>query len=52
MKFATAEICDCKGGMLISIGGSNEKPRIGVGGAKMTFIHPKGAKVLMELVEH
>ena len=30
----------------------DEKPRIGVGGAKMAFIHPKGAKVLMELVEH
>ena len=30
----------------------DEKPRIGAGGAKMAFIHPKGAKVLMELVEH
>ena len=30
----------------------DEKPRIGVGDAKVAFIHPKGAKVLMELVEH
>ncbi len=28
------------------------EPRIGAGGAKMAFLHPKGAKVLMELVEH
>ena len=30
----------------------DEKPRLGAGGAKMAFLHPKGAKVLMELVEH
>ncbi|MBA7660648.1 Ethylmalonyl-CoA/methylmalonyl-CoA epimerase [subsurface metagenome] len=30
----------------------DEKPRIGAGGTKMAFIHPKGAKVLMELVEY
>jgi len=30
----------------------DEKPRTGAGGAKVAFIHPKGAKVLMELVEH
>jgi len=30
----------------------DEKPRIGAGGAEMAFIHPKGAKVLVELVEH
>ena len=29
----------------------DEKPRIGAGGAKMAFIHPKGTKVLIELVE-
>lgn len=29
----------------------DEKPRIGTGGAKMAFIHPKGARVLIELVE-
>ena len=28
------------------------EPRIGVGGAKVAFLHPKGAKVLIELVEH
>lgn len=28
------------------------EPRIGAGGAKMAFLHPKGARVLMELVEH
>ncbi len=30
----------------------DEKPRIGVGGAKMAFLHPKGTRALMELVEH
>ena len=30
----------------------DEKPRIGTGGTKMAFLHPKGAKMLMELVEH
>lgn len=29
----------------------DEKPRIGAGGAKIAFLHPKGAKVLIELVE-
>ncbi len=28
------------------------EPRIGAGGAKMVFLHPKGTKVLIELVEH
>ena len=28
------------------------EPRIGVGGARVAFIHPRGAKVLIELVEH
>ncbi len=28
------------------------KPRIGVGGSKAAFIHPKGTKALIELVEH
>ncbi len=28
------------------------EPRIGVGGSKMAFLHPKGTKVLIELVEH
>ena len=28
------------------------EPRIGAGGAKVAFLHPKGAKVLIELVEH
>ncbi len=28
------------------------EPRTGAGGAKVAFIHPKGAKVLIELVEH
>ena len=27
-------------------------PRIGAGGAKVAFLHPKGTKVFMELVEH
>jgi len=27
-------------------------PRIGAGGAKIAFLHPKGTKVLIELVEH
>jgi len=27
-------------------------PRIGAGGAKVAFLHPKGTKVLIELVEH
>lgn len=29
----------------------DEKPRIGVGGNKIAFLHPKGTKVLIELVE-
>jgi methylmalonyl-CoA/ethylmalonyl-CoA epimerase len=29
----------------------DERPRIGAGGAKIAFLHPKGAKVLIELVE-
>ena len=28
------------------------EPRIGVGGARIAFLHPKGTKVLIELVEH
>jgi len=28
------------------------EPRIGAGGAKVAFLHPKGTKVLIELVEH
>ncbi len=30
----------------------NMEPRIGVGGARVAFLHPKGTKVLIELVEH
>ena len=30
----------------------DETPRIGAGGARVAFIHPKGTKVLIELVEH
>ena len=29
----------------------DEKPRIGAGGARMAFIHPRATKVLIELVE-
>lgn len=29
----------------------DEKPRIGVGGSRIAFLHPKGTKVLIELVE-
>jgi len=28
------------------------EPRIGAGGARVAFLHPKGAKVLIELVEN
>lgn len=28
------------------------EPRIGAGGARIAFLHPKAAKVLIELVEH
>jgi len=28
------------------------EPRIGAGGTKVAFLHPKGTKVLIELVEH
>jgi len=28
------------------------EPRIGAGGARVAFLHPKAAKVLIELVEH
>ena len=28
------------------------EPRIGAGGSKTAFLHPKGTKVLIELVEH
>lgn len=28
------------------------EPRIGAGGARVAFLHPKGTKVLIELVEH
>jgi methylmalonyl-CoA/ethylmalonyl-CoA epimerase len=30
----------------------DEKPKMGAGGTKTAFLHPKGTKVLMELVEH
>ena len=30
----------------------DEKPRIGAGGAKIAFLHPKGTRALIELVEH
>ena len=29
----------------------DEKPRIGAGGKKIAFVHPKSSKVLLELVE-
>ncbi len=29
----------------------DEKPRMGLGGSKIAFLHPKGTKVLIELVE-
>jgi len=29
----------------------DEKPRIGAGGHKIAFLHPKGTKVLIELTE-
>lgn len=29
----------------------DEKPRIGVGGHKVAFLHPKATKILLELVE-
>ncbi len=29
----------------------DEKPRIGAGGKKIAFVHPKSAKILLELVE-
>ena len=29
----------------------DEKPRIGAGGHKIAFLHPKGTKVLIELIE-
>jgi len=29
----------------------DEKPRIGAGGSRIAFLHPKGTKVLIELVE-
>lgn len=28
------------------------EPRIGAGGARIAFLHPKAAKILIELVEH
>ena len=28
------------------------EPRIGAGGSKIAFLHPKGTKALIELVEH
>ena len=30
----------------------DEKPRVAIGGAKIAFLHPKGTKILIELVEH
>lgn len=30
----------------------DREPRIGAGGTKTAFLHPKGTKVLIELVEH
>ncbi|MFC2046752.1 methylmalonyl-CoA epimerase [Chloroflexota bacterium] len=29
----------------------DEKPRVGAGGHKIAFLHPKGTKVLIELIE-
>ena len=29
----------------------DEKPRVGAGGTRIAFLHPKGTKVLIELVE-
>jgi len=40
------EILEKKGVLLI-----DKKPRIGVEGARIAFLHPKGTKVLIELVE-
>ena len=30
----------------------DEEPRVGAGGTKIAFLHPKGTKILLELVEH
>jgi len=30
----------------------DEQPRVGVGGSKIAFLHPKETKALIELVEH
>ena len=30
----------------------DNQPRIGVGGSKIAFVHPKSTKILIELVEH
>ncbi len=30
----------------------DEKPRVGMGGHKIAFLHPRGTKALIELVEH
>jgi len=43
----TLEMLQEKGVLLI-----DAKPRDGVGGSKIAFLHPKTAKVLIELVEH
>jgi len=44
---ATLEALKEKGIPLI-----DTKPRIGAGGTKVAFLHPKATKVLIELVEH
>ncbi len=40
--------------MLIENGVSliDSQPRMGVGGSKIAFVHPKSTKILLELVEH
>ena len=40
------EILEKKGVLLI-----DKKPRTGIGGTRTAFLHPKGTKVLIELVE-
>lgn len=30
----------------------DEEPRLGLGGSRIAFLHPKGTKILLELVEH
>lgn len=44
---ATLEALKAKGVPLI-----DAEPRIGAGGSKIAFLHPKATKALLELVEH